>query len=404
MVLTTGTPSDISSDPSGNFGYYFSSVTYNLGAAFGEAAGLGTFLKPNTTYYARVKVASGSGGAYNATLASTSTFAAAPEAPTFVNPSSYTVTANWTAIQDGPVLKYQAVISLNSDLSSPLATTAWQAGQSYAFGAGITPNTQYYVGVRALGNNGDVTALSVAGSTTTQYGPPGAPSFAAVSPVYLSTDSLVMQWTSGGNGGTPTYEADVSSTSDFLHGYVSVQTTNLQAAFGEAGLAASLKPNTTYYARVKVVSGSGSAYNATVASTSTFAVAPDIPTFVSPSSYTVTANWTASQDGPALKYQAVIAANPNFAPALATTTWQTGQSATFAAGITPNTQYYVGVRALGNNGDITALSVAGSTTTQYGPPGAPFFTAVSPVVLSTDSLVMQWASGGNGGSPQYQAD
>jgi tetratricopeptide (TPR) repeat protein len=395
---------DISSDISGNFSYYFSSITYNTSTTFGEA-GLAAFLKPNTTYYARVKVFSGSGSAYNTTQPSTSTFAAPPAAPTFVSPSSYTVTANWTAGQDGPILSYQAVISTNANFAPALATTTWQSGASATFATGINPDTQYWVAVRALGNNGDVTALSVAASTTTQYGPPGPPSFSAVSPVYLSTDSLIVQWGTGGNGGSPQYQADISSdTSGNFSYYFSSITYNTSATFGEAGLAASLNPNTTYYARVKVFSGSGSAYNTTQPSTSTFAAPPAAPTFVSPSSYTVTANWTAGQDGPILSYQAVISTNANFAPALATTTWQSGASATFATGINPDTQYWVAVRALGNNGDVTALSVAASTTTQYGPPGAPSFSAVSPVYLSTDSLVVQWGTGGNGGSPQYQAD
>ncbi len=222
---------------------------------------------------------------------------------------------------------------------------------------------------------------------TTLYGLPGAPSFSTVSPVYLSTDSLIVQWTAGGNGGSPQYQAEISSdpSGNFSY-YFSSITANTNAAFGEAGLAAFLKPNTTYYARVKIYN-SGGAYNPAVASASTFAVPPDVPAFINVSSNIVTVTWIASRDGPVLKYQAVISTNVGFAPAMSTTSWQAGQSATFSSGISPNTQYWVAVRALGNNGDTTGFTPAVSTfTISVPPPG------LAGTVLGISSITWTWAA------------
>ena len=368
---------DISTDP--GFGRIASSTTYNTQASFGEAGGA-TPLSPNTTYYARVRIVDDGSGNHSvwAPLGSTSTFAAPPAGLVFQNLSTSAFTAGWSS-SNGPQTRYQAVLAADPGFS-PVLATATTTGLSAAFSR-LNAGTQYFVAVAALGNNGD-TAFSAAAATVTWLAPPGLGA-AGFLPTALSSDSLSAQWTSGGNAGTLLYEADISTDPGF--GRIASSTTyNTQASFGEAGGATPLSPNTTYYARVRIVddgSGNHSVW-APLGSTSTFAAPPAGLSFsgVYLSSFTV--QWSDGVNAPGVSYVAELASDAGFSAGVRTVATSDFNAA--FTGLSPQTRYYVAVQAAGNNGP-SVWTAAQSAFTLPAAPGNLTATA-----LGVSSISWTW--------------
>ena len=347
-----------------------------------------TGLNPDTTYYFRVQASSsGNNSPFSATY-TTTTLTAAPTAVIFPSVSSSSLVAQWTTNNDGPGTRYQAVISTNAAFAPALSTTTVSIS-SVAF-TSLNASTTYYVEVRAIGN-GDLTAFSASSFTETLIGPPGFnnPTF---QPVALSTDSLSIQWGTGGNGAGLQYRAALTSDPGCSSIVASSSTYNLNAVFGEASLATPLSPNSTFYACVQVQSGSGSLF-VNLGSSSTD-VSP--PLAQQPSNVTagsVQANWNG--DGAGTVFTAQISSN-NFANVFASSV--TKNSFASFLGLTANTSYTFQVRAFGNDGQTTTFTPLPSTTTLLLPPAAAGNSFVS---VNLASATVQWLNGGNGAGTIY---
>ncbi|MBI5210041.1 MAG: fibronectin type III domain-containing protein [Elusimicrobia bacterium] len=316
-----------------------------------------TGLDPGTTYYAQVQAVNFLGGASAFTaLPSTSTLAAAPVAAAFSGVTASAVQANWTS-SNGPGTSYEAILSAAASPSTNglPGNKSSSTFDTYAlFNAGLAVNATYYVEVRAVNSNAVPTAYTSLGSTVTL---PNAPTSAA--PTALAAGGLTANWGDASNPAGTRYLVRISSDA----GFAVRQTSNTAAT---SAAFTGLLPNTTYFTQVQAVNfaGGASAY-AALPSTSTLAAAPGAAAFSGVTVSSVQANWTSSDNGRGVRYEAILSS----AGSPSTNGWPGNKSSstfnTFASfsGLTLTTTYYVDVRAVNNNGVPSAYASLGSTVT-----------------------------------------
>lgn len=328
-----------------------SSVTANVNALL-------TGLTPNTTYFLRVRAINFSGGSSALlSLGSTSTLAAVPTSVAFSSVSTGSLQANWAAAANGTGVRYEAVLSSGSSPS----TNGFAGNQTsttlniFALFSGLSVNATYFADVRAINNNSVTSAYQSLGSTVTVPFGPGASALSAV-----ATGQVTTSWTDGGNPAGTRYIAEASADSIFSSIAASSATGNTFA--GVAGLT----PNTTYFFQVRAVSFAGALSTAAaLGSTSTLAAVPGSAAFSGVSTGSLQANWTSSSNGTGVRYEAVLSSGSSpstngFSGNQSASTTLT--SAVFGS-LTLTTTYYAEVRAVNNNGVVTAYASLGSTMT-----------------------------------------
>ena len=359
-------------------------------------------LAPNTTYFFRVQASSGPSVSPFSGAASTSTLLSST-APVFGAPSivmADSLFAEWT--DSNPVhTMFELRISTDPGFAVAVSTTIRYTlpdeARRFPF-FDLLGNTTYYIGGRAIGNNGDIVNFS--SDVVVRTGFFGA----AADPdpyVNITSSSIKVKWTQGNNG-TPTgYIAKVCDKADCSgYSYTASTTTNLYQVFGTGG-EGTLAPNTTYYFRVSATRDEITLSPALIGSTSTAPGLPAVPTVTQGSvlSGSFTCQWT-SANGPIVQYIVQRSTAQDFSGSVITSTALAGQSYQFT-GLTPNLQYYARVKAVGNFGRETAFTAAVSTITKPVPPGA----AGDPFALvEPDAVVVRWTSGANGGALAYAAE
>ncbi|TPW21454.1 MAG: hypothetical protein FD126_674, partial [Elusimicrobia bacterium] len=347
-----------------------SSQTFGISALFSGLAA-------NTTYYLRVK-ARGHGGsesAYSVASASaTDVNAPVTAAVSAVSPT--TAQLGWGANSNPSGTRYAAQLSTASNFSGTL-TSSQTLGTSALF-SGLTANTTYYLRVKTLGHGGAETAYAVAAASSTDA---NAPVTAAVSAVTPTTANL--GWGANSNPSGTRYTAQLSTASNFTGTLSSSQTFGVTAAF--TGLSA----NTTYYLRVKALGHGGAESDYAVAAAS--ATDSNAPVTAAVSAVTpTTANlgWGANSNPAGTLFGAQLSTATNFSGTL-TSSQTYGTSAGFT-GLSPNTTYYLRVKALGHGGAESAYSVASASATDS---NAPVTAAVSAVTPTTAQL--GWGTNSN---------
>ena len=348
-----------------------SSLTFNTSALFGTG-GQGPALAPNTTYFAQVQIFNNGSNLFSPfiSLAPASTRVAAPNTPAIVSVSSFGLTAQWTSA-NVPMASFKAVISLNPSFAPALSTVAVAASLqpdgtesgTASFG-GLAFETTYYVEALALGNNGDISSPSTSVSTITTLAPP-----AAAAPVFsgISTNTLTVAWTNGGNVGSLQYQAQLSTAANFNTVLTSSLTFNASAVFGALGQAPALSPDTTYFVQVRIAnngSGNTSAF-AALGSTATWANPPTLTTMsaVGVSSVSAALAWNDNGNPPITQYQVFIDTVNTFPQQISTIVTSTPA---VIGGLQPNTTYFFRVRAVNWNGVATSTDVTVSTLTALG--------------------------------------
>jgi hypothetical protein len=354
-----------------------SSLTANLSATFGTG-GVGV-LSPDTTYQFRVAASSGSSFSAEVPLGSTATLAAAPVAPAATGVSTGSVSAAWSANGNPNGALYQ--VQLSTDSFATLVNTAAVQTATAAFG-GLTPDSTYYLRVRAVGRDGRATAFVAAASTATNA---AAPSIGLTT---TTATTATLAWTSGGDPATTVYDAQVS-TDAFATLVQSSQTSVTQVTFS------GLQSDTTVYLRVRALGIDGPTAYATAATTATSAALPGTPAAAALGVSSVTISWTASGNSAGTVYLAQLSTDSfaTFVQSSATA----NLSATFT-GLQANATYYQRVRADQWNGFFSLFATPASTTTPVALP------ASAPLVsVGTGSIVAAWSSGGNQAATLYDA-
>lgn len=266
---------------------------------------------------------------------------------------------------------YRVLSSTDGNLSGdlPPGTLSWTETD-------LSTNASYARRVAAF-NAGGVSS-SAAVSLYTLAAPPAGSAWQAV-----AVSSLTFSWALGGNPVGTTFVAQIS-TDNFSTLLASSQTVALQSVFS------GLNANTTYYARVRAANGEGeaTAYDSTLAATSTLVAAPLPLSPAGVSAGQVTARWDPNDNGPGTLYEAQVSTD-NFDSVTASS--QTVVSSATFSGLLTYTTYYFQVRARGNDGAWASFVTLPSTITLPVAPTAP--AAPMGEALGVSSITWTWEDG-----------
>ena len=358
-----------------------------------------TGLSGATQYFFKVRLSTETDWDYAGNRISSATLAFMPDLPgggVYTGVCSSGMTVHWSsgtaaAGYNSAEALYKVEISTVQDFSP-----VFSSSQTYNLNAGftgLTPNTTYYARAQTVNNGGSVTDFTVLGSTFLPATAPGRSAGAVYTQVYAG--SMTVNWSSGtaAGGYNPTgtlYKVELSTAAGFAPVYAASQTYYLNAGF------TGLTPNTTYYARAQAVDHSGAATLFTVLdSTATLAVIPGAPAggvYTEVSTGSMTVNWSsgtaaAGYDPADTLYKAELSTDEGFSPV-------SGSSLTYILtagfiGLTPNTNYYARVQALGYSG-AGPVAELGAIVTLADAPAQTAAIAVTSVSVSLD-----WLPGGN---------
>ncbi len=330
----------------------------------------------NTTYFAFVAAANVSGGrtAY-VLLGTTSTLAAEPATVvttfTAVNASSFTV--SWSA--NGNPLSmttYTVQLSTASDFnefaSSVTFSTAPVGAPSATF-TGLSGLTNYFFRVAAVNSNGVPSTFVNLGSVVTNLNALPAPVIGAVTQVNISSIAATWSLVAGATG----YTLAASALSANPPVSIAASSTPVGDVLSATALAPALNPNTTYYLFVRANGDQVASPYAAYPATSTLANMPAtvVSTFSGVFVTSISVNWSANGNPLSMTtYTVQLSTASDFNAFATSTTFSTAPvgapSASFA-GLSGGTTYYFRVRAVNNNGMLTAFADLGSTVTMPTP-------------------------------------
>ena len=341
-------------------------------------------LSQQTTYYIEISVDNSS-----FVQASTMTAKGLGALPPVVL-SSTAVTEQWATNGLPPGTVYRVDIATDP-IFGTLTNSSVTANAAATF-SGLSPNTTYYGQVK-INPAGLYVALP---STMTALSPPGvvSPAFPAV-----GTLGLTVNWTSGGNPGILTYDAQISTNSNFVPLWATSTTLNTSAAFGSGGQSPNLSPNATYYAQVRISNnGSGaSSYFVNLGSTQTVATMPTVAAYSSIGANALTANWGANGSPAGTVYAAQLFSDAGLTVLVASTT-TTALNAAFA-GLSVNTTYYGSAAAYSLNAHAyTSFTPLGITSTLANVP-----TSQAVTLIDLTHVTLGWNANGNPAGTLYTA-
>lgn len=214
---------------------------------------LGTLSVPglqiNKTHYFRVGSLNWSGVPnFGGASLSTATRAAIPAVSSFSAVGQNGLDVAWNANGNPGYTPYE--LSLSSDafsayISTPIPTTSSFTGLGGSLSA-LTPNTTYYVRLRAQNIAGVLTDFSAVSSTITLAADPVALPFTNVTAV-----SLMANWQANENPAGTRYLIELSTSPAFAWITASSRTAGTQAPFG------GLQTDITHYARVRAFNAAG---------------------------------------------------------------------------------------------------------------------------------------------------
>ncbi len=316
--------------------------------------------------------------------------APAPGAAAATDIQTDRLTANWTANGNLPEALYTAQASLTSDFAA--ITVSSQTAATSALLDGLSANTSYFIRVQATDGTGpsDFTSL---GFVTTLANPPGS-----AAPTDIGTNALTANWTPSGNPPGTLYHAQISADAGFTT--IAAEATTTASSATLMGLSA----NTAYFLRVQALNQNGLATTfTTLPGATTLENSPNAPGasgFTNIAATQLKANWTTSGNDASVSYTAILssAASPGtngLADNLSITNSTT--SALFA-GLTPNTLYFVDVKATSTGGS-SAFSSLGSAVTLANAP-----VSAAPTGIQANQITAQWTANGNPSGTFYMAE
>ncbi|OGR78318.1 MAG: hypothetical protein A2X32_02155 [Elusimicrobia bacterium GWC2_64_44] len=332
-------------------------------------------LTGNTTYYTRLR-ASYLGEDYTAysPAASFQTLPATPTPQGFTAVFSSSLTVAWAAGANAPGTLH--FVQLGADPGFLTGGFANVTGSSHTF-TGLSPNSTYYVRLKAIGDYGDETPYSLFGSTVTTAVTPSPVSLCGISSV-----TLAACWGTSGNPAGTRYLLQYS-TDSFATVQGSSLTVDVTAAFS------GLTPNVTHYLRVAALNAAGTAgLAAALPAAMTPAAAPLAApeTFSALGAFSVGVQWLANGNPPVTEYFAQASTAPAFGGAFTAGPGWSPLVAITAAGLEPETTYYFRAKARNAAGAETVWTPLGSTVTLA---GADTF---APVITNGQAGDMNWRS------------
>jgi len=257
-----------------------------------------TGLKPNTTYYYRIRAVNSAGQSPYSNTADATTKKSPvtpPSAPTGLAASAVSssqINLKWTDASDNET-GFEIERSLDGKTFTKLTDVAANSG-SYE-NTGLQPETKYYYRIRAINSAGPSAYSNTVDATTLKAAvtSPTAPTGLSASAV--SSSQINLKWTDASDNETG-FEIDRS-----LDGKTFTKITDAAANSGSYENT-SLQPETKYYYRIRAINSAGpSAYSNTVDATTLKApvTAPTAPTGLSASAVSssqINLKWTDGSD------------------------------------------------------------------------------------------------------------
>ncbi len=336
-------------------------------------------LQPNTRYYFQLKAKNGTGVSDPTATINQLTLPDAPQNFQVTGGSQTTsgLTVQWSAPPSNPD-SYQLRYSPNADLSG--ATTLNPAGSATSQAiAGLSANTVYYFEIKALNGTGLSDPATTQGLTQ-----PNPPTITSASSI--AADALTLNWTApGGNGSLTNYLLEYSTDPAIATGVLTLNPGGGSTSQGVGGLQA----NTTYYFQMKAQNASGYSGYSNKFSVLTRPAAPTnlAKTYIKQTAVNV--QWT-PPGGTLTGYQLQVATDNGFGNVVQTPTPGGGASSFGVTGLSPNTTYFLRIRAK-NTGDESgygAYSNVIQIQTPPDPPGAPLLTNATG--LTQTQMTVNW--------------
>jgi hypothetical protein len=353
----------------------FSGVPLDSGWITQTDSTLTVLLSPNTTQYLRVRARSHNGNetAY-AAVSTAATHAREPGAGTPAAVSSTSLAAFWTLNTNPAGTQFYAQIASDAGFTANTAASGWTTGTDSTFTA-LSPNTTYYLRVKARNHGAIETANIDLSSTATHAAPP-----AAGSAVVVSTGDVAASWSANGNSAGTEFLVEASTESAFGLIASSGAWTTLNAS-----TFTSLPPNTTHFVRVRARNYAGvETSTVSLGSVATLARAPASASPVVLSSADLAAAWDRDGNPAGTEFFAQAALDSGFTAGLVSGGWTTTLSSTFST-LSPNTSYYLRVKARNHGGVETAYTALPATMTYSEPPGS-----LDPTRVFATRLTANW--------------
>ncbi|MEK7745372.1 MAG: fibronectin type III domain-containing protein, partial [Elusimicrobiota bacterium] len=346
-------------------------------------------------------------GSSNSAVLTTATFANAPvsAASTFTLVGITSAAAAWGTGGNTSGTEYTALLSTRTPLTLTdtglLAVTTAPSGSPSAPFSNLTPDTSYYLFVRAVGRTGAPSGYSALGSTVTGVNEPvtAASTFSAV-----AITSMTASWSTNGNLAGTRYEAILSTTTPLIGTHAGNIVLSTRPEGGPSGLFGGLTPDTSYYLFVRAVGRSGNPTPYTSLGSTVTAVSEPgsaASTFSAVAITSMTASWNANGNPAGTLYEAILStATPlitTHAGNIALSTRPEGGPSGLFMGLSADTTYHLFARAFGPAGSPTGFSALGSTASLADKPSASSVTAVSSSALS-----LAWSGGSNPSDTLYE--
>jgi len=342
-------------------------------------------LSPSITYYYRVRATNAAGDSPDSDIASATTGATAPTAPSSLVAS--VVSANQIDLSwvDASQNETGFEIDRATNAAGPWSQIAAPAaGVTTYTDNGLNAATTYYYRVRAANAAGDSPNSNTANATTAATAP-GAPSDLAASVV--SASQINLAWADNSNNETG-FEVDRAASASGPWTMVATRAAGT-TSFSDIGLNAA----TTYYYRVRATNGSGDSPNSNTANATTQQTPPTAPNSLTASAASasqINLSWTDnSNNETGFEIDRATSATGPWSQIASTAA---GTTVFSDNGLAAASTYYYRARATNVAGDSPHSNSANATTAQAVPttPGSLSASAVSP-----SQIYLSWTDTSN---------
>jgi hypothetical protein len=387
-----------------------------LTTAGGATAAVVGGLTPAKKYFFVAHAVDEAGNEDANTVEKSDTTSADVTPPTFAGVASFTATsastavASWAPATDNvdpsSNIVYELFLATTSG-GEPLLPTATTApgATSYTFSA-LSPNTNYFVIVRARDTAGNVDSNTVEKTAKTSVDVT-APTFGGATGVTgAAPTTLTVNWLAATDDSTPPsgikYLICMTTTALACNGAGFTTTASVVGATSYAFTA--LTPTTTYYFVVRAQDASGNTDNNSVqvsgitVSDSTPPVFGGLTSASATGASTILLSWTAATDNVSTPaqivydvYESLTPGGESFASAPLLTTAPGATSVTISS-LTPGTTYYFVVRARDVAGNRDGNTVEKSATTPSDTTPPTFGGATGVTTISDSQLRVDWTA------------
>lgn len=340
-----------------------------------------TGLTPDTTYFYQVRASNTGGNSGYTNIASGKTLPGAPGAPSdlrVTNPTQTTLTLVW-ADNSSNESGFEIERSTDNFAGNVKLVTTTGAGVRTFTDSGLTPDTTYEYRVRAVNTGGKSGYSNVATGKTLPTAPSAPTQLTVTNPTQTT---LTLNWTDSSNNESG-FKVE-RSTDNFVNNVTLVTTTGANVkTFKDTAL----KPDTTYYYRVKATNKGGDSGASNIASGKTLPTAPAAPASLTAAAVSQSEIRLAWTDRSSNEAEFLIERSADGTTFTQIDKVGAGVTEYLDSGLKDNTTYYYRVRA-SNVGGTSPYSNTANAKTLPAPPAGPSSLSVGNPTQT--SLTLSW--------------